>query len=162
MNLTKIIAHLAIIAAVMGSLAEAGNINQHASQSGVSTDDAFTKSDSATPVPATPVVTPVPTTAGPIAPDAHSATPFATPAPEAATPAPTPCLTSTPATNSAETAATPCPTKSSEKKSEKNGTPSGTAETNSIYAPVPATKSDHAEERTTTVASVQALASAVE
>ncbi|KAE9343383.1 hypothetical protein PR003_g9014 [Phytophthora rubi] len=110
MNLTKIIAHLAVIAAAMGSLTEAGNINQHASQSRISDDDAFTKPEGPTPATAAPIVTPVPTTAGPIAPEAPSATPFAAPVHAAATPAPTPCATPAPTTNSATGNATPSPT----------------------------------------------------
>ncbi|KAE8906799.1 hypothetical protein PF005_g31323 [Phytophthora fragariae] len=134
MNPTKIIAHLAIIAVSMRSLAEAGNINQHAPQTNVSSDDAFV-----TPTPAiiTPIATPVPTTPAPSVTDAPEATPApttpapsvtyapeATPVPTVATPKPTPCATptpkptpcATPAPTTADASATPSPTKPSDEE----------------------------------------------
>ncbi|KAF1781851.1 hypothetical protein GQ600_19443 [Phytophthora cactorum] len=98
MNLTKIIAHLAIIAAAMGSLAEAGNIAQQAQQN-ISKADTYTESSGVakvtlapstkpiivalTPCPktktptTTPIVTPAPTTPSP---------PIVTPAPTTPSP----------------------------------------------------------------------------
>ncbi|KAG1701807.1 hypothetical protein DVH05_010299 [Phytophthora capsici] len=59
MNLTKIIAHLVIIAATMSSLSEAGNSNQQ-SQQGISGDDSYTTKTTSTPM-AIPVSTPTTT-----------------------------------------------------------------------------------------------------
>ncbi|KAE8954777.1 hypothetical protein PR002_g31994 [Phytophthora rubi] len=155
MNPTKIIAHLAIIAVTMRSLAEASNINQHAPQTNVSSDDAFV-----TPTPAviTPIATPVPTTPAPSVTDAPEATPApttpapsvtdapeATPIPTVATPQPTPCASptpkptpcatptpkpipcATPAPTTAGASATPLPTKPSEKANEKSDGPNSPA-----------------------------------
>ncbi|KAE9135984.1 hypothetical protein PF010_g1856 [Phytophthora fragariae] len=95
MNLTKIIAHLAIIATTMGVLAEAGNVNQQAPRTGVSNEDAFVGPRSHAN---TPIVTPVPT-----------------PVPTAATPPPTPYAIPAPASNSATANAPQLPTKPSDK-----------------------------------------------
>lgn len=100
MNLIKTIAHLAVIAAAVGSLAEAGNINHKPTQPGVSNDDAFV---TPTPATSTPTVTPVPTTAAPSATEA----PVATRVP--AIPAPTPCATPVQSTDSAGASSAPVP-----------------------------------------------------
>ncbi|KAE9354074.1 hypothetical protein PF008_g4691 [Phytophthora fragariae] len=160
MNPTKIIAHLAIIAVTMRSLAEAGNINQHAPQTNVSSDDAFV-----TPTPAviTPMATPVPTTPAPSVTDA----PEATPIPTAATPQPTPCATptpkptpcatptpkptpcATPAPTTAGASATPLPTKPSDEANEKSEKGNKSPATNPKNGP----SSDH-EDRSATATAV--------
>ncbi|KAG6949897.1 hypothetical protein JG688_00014431 [Phytophthora aleatoria] len=95
MNLTKTITHLAIIAAAMGSLAEAGNIAQQAQQN-ISKADTYTESSGVakmTLAPSTkPIIvalTPCPKTKTP------TTTPIVTPAPT--TPSPQPGQSSTPA-----------------------------------------------------------------
>ncbi|KAE9277525.1 hypothetical protein PR003_g28768 [Phytophthora rubi] len=167
MNPTKIIAHLAIIAVAMAALAEAGNINQHAPQTNVSSDDAFV-----TPIPAdnTPIATPVPTTPAPSVTDAPEATPApttpapsvtyapeATPVPTVATPKPTPCATptpkptpcATPAPTTADASATPSPTKPSDEANEKSENGNKSPATNPKNGP----SSDH-EDRTATATAV--------
>ncbi|KAE9195641.1 hypothetical protein PF005_g17204 [Phytophthora fragariae] len=115
MNLTKIIAHLAIIATTMGVLAEAGNVNQQAPRTGVSNEDAFVGPRSHAN---TPIVTPVPT-----------------PVPTAATPPPTPYAIPAPASNSATANAPQLPTKPSDKDNNNakigNNTP-GSGHDNTI------------------------------
>ncbi|KAE9019047.1 hypothetical protein PR003_g3771 [Phytophthora rubi] len=176
MNPTKIIAHLAIIAVTMRSLAEAGNIYQHAPQTNVSSDDAFV-----TPIPAdnTPIATPVPTTPAPSVTDAPEATPApttpapsvtdapeATPIPTAATPQPTPCATptpkptpcatptpkptpcATPAPTTAGASATPLPTKPSDEAIEKSEKGNKSPATNPKNGP----SSDHEDRSATATA----------
>ncbi|GMF42764.1 unnamed protein product [Phytophthora fragariaefolia] len=111
MNLTKIIAHLAIIAATMGSLVDAGNINQQEPQSGVSSDDSFN-----TPTP-TPIVTSAPTSAPSVSNDLEK-TPTVTPVQ-------TPGATPAPATPSRVAGPTPCPTRSIDNEHQGSKTDSG-------------------------------------
>ncbi|ETM56785.1 hypothetical protein L914_00286, partial [Phytophthora nicotianae] len=110
MNLTKIIAHLAVIAAAMGYLAEAGNIGQQAQQN-ISNADPYTKSSELPKLTQAPSVTPtdVALTPCPTKPS-PTTTPIATPI---TTPAPT-----TPSTQPEE-GSTPAPTKTDDTNQTK-------------------------------------------
>ncbi|KAE9164876.1 hypothetical protein PF004_g29687 [Phytophthora fragariae] len=68
MNLIKTIAHLAIIAAAMGSLAEAGWFSQKAQHSNISKGPVAPKPPILAPATFAPIVTPAPTTRSPPAP----------------------------------------------------------------------------------------------
>ncbi|KAG6950432.1 hypothetical protein JG687_00014257 [Phytophthora cactorum] len=108
MNLTKIITHLAIIAAAMGSLAEAGNIAQQAQQN-ISKADTYTESSGVAKVTLAPstkpiivALTPCPKTQTP------TTTPIVTPAPTTTSPQPGQSSTPAPTTTQGGGGAVSC------------------------------------------------------
>ncbi|KAE9195006.1 hypothetical protein PF002_g23448 [Phytophthora fragariae] len=113
MNLTKIIAHLAIIAAAMGSLVEAGKFSQH-QQSVMSKGPVAPKPAILAPATFAPTVTPAPTTSTPTpypTPALTTGVPISTliPTPAPTTSVETPAPIATPAATTGGSTETPAP-----------------------------------------------------